>query len=76
MGMEAIITLDAANLVQQRSVRKEVTVRLYPNSQLRDFFRDLISEIEVSSKGTGKMTINFSQFSPVSIDWNDANNSK
>lgn len=59
-------------LVHSRTTRQEVSVRLYPDGALREFFRELIKEIEVSSRGTGKMTINFSQFSPVSIDWRDS----
>jgi hypothetical protein len=60
------------NLVKEKTTRQEISVRLYPNKELRDFFKLLIDQMEVSDKGTGKMTINFSQFSPVSIDWRDA----
>ncbi len=73
MADKSIVAVNhPSRLVHSRSVRQEISVRLYPDGSIREFFRALLQEIEVSSKGTGKMTINFSQFSPVSIDWRDA----
>lgn len=63
--------LTQKELVKSKTVTQETVIKFYPNVSLRDFFKDLLQEAEITNKGTGKMVINFSQYSAVSLEWRD-----
>lgn len=63
--------LTQSELVKEKIVMQETVIKFFPNSLLRDFFKELLKEADITHKGTGKMVINFSQYSAVSLEWRE-----